>query len=453
MTDAKKSIKGSQIFKKGQVKLMLMFLFVALLPWQTQWIIGDVMVGGAISQYGHIAVYLFDVVLVAYLVAVGRDLTKKRILEVWSDKLSRYAIVAAGVIEVVSWLSILWAAQPLVALTYAIHITLAVLLFASILVDKKVTVSLIMVAVVIGMLVPALFGWVQAAMQVVPASVELGIAAQDPTVLGTAVIEHADGRWLRAYGTFPHPNMFGGFLAFALVGTFLMVVQRLTGHESTVGWIAVALFSGALLLSASRTAWLAAVLGVGLWYIGLKFAREKERVRRMAYPAMVAVTVVVIMGLSLQGILFQRFDTSNRLEAQSVAERQMQWGEAGDLINTPGAIIAGVGMHNYTFALEKLQPLKKVWEYQPIHNVPALILVELGLIGFIAALVLVVSTDWRVHKHWNRPTSLMAMSLGLTLLTLVLFDHYLWTQASGLYLIALFLGLNARLGMLEVKKA
>ncbi len=410
------------------------------------------MVQGAVSQYGHIAVYLFDVVLVAYLVSSARTISKKQILGAWKDKLTRYAIVAAAVLEAVAWLSIIWAPEPMVALTYALHISLALLLFASILIDKQVTVSLVLVAVVLGMLGPAIFGWVQAATQIVPASVGLGIATQDPSVLGTAVIEHADGRWLRAYGTFPHPNMFGGFLAFGLVATFLMVAQRLTGHESTVGWVAVTLFSGALLLSASRTAWLAAALGIGLWYLGLRFARENERIKRMVFPAFIGAMVVVIMGLSLSSILFERFDTSNRLEVRSVSERQAQWGEAGALLNSPGAFLAGVGMHNYTFALERLKPLRKVWEYQPIHNVPALIFVELGLIGFLAVLALVVATDMRVHRNWNRPTSLMAMSLGLTLLTLALFDHYLWTQASGLYLLALFLGINARLGMIPIKK-
>ncbi|MBU0581243.1 MAG: hypothetical protein KKA19_08705, partial [Candidatus Margulisbacteria bacterium] len=45
----------------------------------------------------------------------------------------------------------------------------------------------------------------------------LGLAEHDPGTLGDLVIETSSGRWLRAYGSFPHPNILAGFLVICLL--------------------------------------------------------------------------------------------------------------------------------------------------------------------------------------------------------------------------------------------
>src|SRR5438132_418048 len=65
------------------------------------------------------------------------------------------------------------------------------------------------------------------------------------------------GRWLRSYGSFPHPNILGGFLALSLAVLAVhmdMRVRRLRAVALAVGF-------GALLLAFSRAAWLAVMLG------------------------------------------------------------------------------------------------------------------------------------------------------------------------------------------------
>ncbi len=437
---------------RERLSLVLAGLSIFLLPWQTHLVLGEATILGAESPFGHQWLYVFDVVILLYVLS--------RVLPIWQSRFQlfrrvvsvRGVTIGLGVLTLSALASILVAPEPMVAFFGATHLLLAALFLVAILEDQHVSVSALLILLMGSMITPALLGWIQAATQTVLSSTIFGIASQDPATLGTAVIEHAGGRWLRAYGSFSHPNMFGGFLSMALVATWGWLSSRPNMRGDAFGWLAVALFSGALVLSASRGAWLAAFLGSGLWFVGLLIVHDRIRLKRLYFPMLVCVVVVTIVGLSLQSILRTRFDTENRLETQSLEERGTQWDEARTLLAFPRTWFFGVGMHNEPFAVARIKPLRDVFSYQPLHNVPVLVFVELGMIGFSAFLLLVVSSDWLVHRFWNTPSSLLAMSLGLTILALALFDHYLWTQPSGLYLLALFFALNTKAGLLSVPK-
>lgn len=427
--------------------LFLLFLF--LLPWQTRWIVHDVSIGGALTEYGRLSVYVIDVVLIGYLalaIAAWKKGTLKRALK---RPIFRTIALAGVALSVWAYLSILWAPSPLVALFGAMHLDLAIGFLLVALLDKQAGVGRMVVVLILGMMVPSGLAWWQAAVQSVDASTLFGMAVQNPNVLGTAVIEHANGRWLRAYGSFPHPNILGGFVAFALLLTFQMLATKLTKREQGLYWIASVVLSGALVLSASRSAWLAFALGFALWFFGILWMRDVARLYRTLFPMFICAVSVLILGLSLYPILSARFDTTNRLEARSISERAASVEDSAFLLRSPYALLAGVGMHGYVFNAAARRPFLEAYVYQPIHNVPLLILAELGLVGLALVIVLVVATDWRVHVYWRRPSSLMAMSLGVVVLVIALFDHYAWTQVSGMYLLATFFVLNTKLGQLS----
>ncbi|NQV12206.1 O-antigen ligase family protein, partial [Candidatus Uhrbacteria bacterium] len=302
-------------------------------------------------------------------------------------------------------------------------------------------------SVAVSMLVPAFFGWVQAAQQSIDASSLLGIAAQDPETLGVAVIEHDGGRWLRAYGTFPHPNMFGGFLAFGLLAAAGVTARGRMKRQELLMLMIAALGGGALVMSGSRSAWLAFVAGLAVFHFGHRMNKHKDQQKRASSIILLTTTTIVLIALFMSPVLGSRFDGGNPLEEQSISERTMQWSEARKLA-LRGAVpfIVGSGAGNYTFALAHIMPLQDVYEYQPVHNVPALIFVELGLLGFLLLVAVVVATDRNIHKRWRTSDSLVAMSLGMVILVVALGDHYLWSQTSGLYLLAIFLAVNTKLG-------
>src|SRR5260370_37966763 len=65
------------------------------------------------------------------------------------------------------------------------------------------------------------------------------------------------GRWLRSYGSFPHPNILGGFLALSLA----VLTLHMDPRRRRLGMAAVAMGLAALLLTFSRAPWLAILLG------------------------------------------------------------------------------------------------------------------------------------------------------------------------------------------------
>lgn len=426
---------------------ILLFLFLVALPWQTRWIVEDIMMQTEVSQYGRLSIYAFDVLLVAFLLASAHVWTRKAWDKIKASKPHLYAFVSLDVLMAVALVSTFWALEPRVALFAAGHIILAGMLFVTLVIDKEVSPDLVLGGIGIGLIAPGLLAWIQSAQQSVFASTILGIAAQDPDVLGTAVLEYEGGRWLRAYGSFSHPNILGGYMAFGLMAIFSVVARAKMKALDMPLALAAVLAGGALVMSASRAGWIALAIGL-VWLYELTMKGRSETFRqRMQYTLLLSMGVMLVIGFSLRGPLVSRIQPENRLEVISNTERVEQWDEAKRLLQrtSTGALI-GVGTGNYVFALEQVRPLHHAYAYQPIHNVPALVFVELGVLGGLALIVFIVATDWLPHKGWRHPSGRIAMSLGLIVLVLSLFDHYLWTQPTGVYLLAIFFALNLRLG-------
>ena len=431
----------------NNIRKKLLLLFLLMLPWQTRWIFGDVNVMGDISEFGRMAVYAFDIVLVLFLLVSTHLFSRATFERVKRSKVRLVALGALSGLVLYSFVTSLWAVQPMVALVFSVHMLLGALLFYVLLVDEEISIDMVLASIAVGMLVPSLLGWMQSATQSIDASTILGMSAQTPDTLGVAVIEHADGRWLRAYGSFPHPNIFGGFLAFGLISVAAISARGRMKRKELLLLLTAASLGGALIMSASRGAWLALVIGLAIFHFGHRMNKHKEQMKRASGPIFAMATTIVLIALFMSPVLGSRFDGENRLEERSISERTMQVDEAKTLLTrSPILFLTGSGVANYTFTLQGIKPLQKVFMYQPVHNVLALILVELGLLGFALFVTFVVATDWEVHKKWQNSNSLIAMSLGAVILVVAMTDHYLWTQVSGIYLVAIFFAVNMRLG-------
>jgi hypothetical protein len=69
------------------------------------------------------------------------------------------------------------------------------------------------ISFVVSMCVQSAITITQAAFQTIYPSTLFGVAAHYSDLPGTSVVEAGGMRWLRAYGTFPHPNILGVTLA------------------------------------------------------------------------------------------------------------------------------------------------------------------------------------------------------------------------------------------------
>ena len=257
---------------------------------------------------------------------------------------------------------------------------------------------------------------------------------------GASVVQNAAGmRWLRGYGTLPHPNSLGGFILLGLGA----VVERFvaTGRRAWL-WVG-ALGIVALLLTFSRASWLGAavMLGAGAWWFW-RCARQTWPRYRQALVVFGAVSAVAALPLlPLFAIRADFSDQAVSTETRSVQERQL-YALAG-LHMFAGRPVVGIGAGTFVEVLSGLVP--PLTRLEPVHNVLLLVMAETGLLGGLALLALGAAVAWRA---WQR-RRVASAGEALWLLVLVgmfvtgLFDHYWWTAPPGHLAFATVLGLWA----------
>ncbi|OGC38305.1 hypothetical protein A2155_01395 [candidate division WWE3 bacterium RBG_16_52_45] len=220
----------------------------------------------------------------------------------------------------------------------------------------------------------------------------LGEPELNPSLGGVTLGSWGGKEVLRAYGTFPHPNVLGGVLSIVLVWLWL---KRY--------WVSFGVGLGALITSLSKTAW-ASFLGGTLG------------------------SFLVRSGLNPFFILWSDFSVSRRLELLGSAGKM--------LVSSP---LAGVGLGQFTRSLPNFGlPSGLSLFVQPVHNIFALIAAESGilaLLAFLALLFFALRQTIRDRRWW--------LTVSLTqLIFLGLFDHYLYTLPQGLFLFSLIIGLS-----------
>jgi O-antigen ligase len=228
----------------------------------------------------------------------------------------------------------------------------------------------------------------------------LGIATQAVGQSGVSVVEGA-GRWLRAYGSLPHPNLLAGYLAaslFFLLGLLFAYYRKNCSapRQFSAARVGEAIFlfgslviiTYGLLLTFSRSAWLGTI--VGLLFVWFFPGRRRDPLARKFFIKInLFILLVVILFVANYGaLLFPRLTASSRLEAQSITERQAGWQEAITLIKSRP--VWGVGLGAYTRALYDQDKTRSAWEYQPVHNLDLLIMAELGMVGWLLLLVVIL---------------------------------------------------------------
>ncbi len=294
---------------------------------------------------------------------------------------------------------------------------------------------------VIAVIPHAVLGVIQAVMQRVVGGSWVGMASQLPAQLGVSVIEHGGLRWLRAYGGFPHPNIFGGWLALAVLVACMLVVAARTKKQAVWWTVCAALCSVALLLTYSRGAWIAAVVGVSI-YVVVRYAMRKDRslFLRVALGCVIVTTCVV--GYTQRGLIFTRTTTSTRLEVRSVNERVASLQNGWNIFREH--TLFGTGPNVELLRLAEREPVSRsIAPLEPPHNFFLLMLADIGVVGVVLVAYLAYLCVRSLRRKSITPE---CVSVIVTLFTLALFDHYLWSLWAGQSLLALGVLLAIRAG-------
>ncbi len=256
---------------------------------------------------------------------------------------------------------------------------------------------------------------------------------------------------VRSYGTFPHPNLLGAFFALTLP----WLLWRFNQLSRRADLLLIALSLAALLFSFSRAAWLAAVVGILLYYALTRF---KSEARALILGGLLSVTLLLFFFYS--GAVNDPFSLSRRGELNGLALQMVH-----------ASPLTGVGFGNFILRMDDFGAVSGYTRFlQPVHNLFLLVASELGLPGLIffsaflmlttifilravfrpggnpeAAVIGPASATLQLLIRSNRRSGnslkIILLINWLQFLFLSLADHYFFTLPQGGLIFALLLGL------------
>jgi len=316
-------------------------------------------------------------------------------------------------------------------------------------------------------------------------------------ISGVAKEVFAGQAFIRAYGLFPHPNIFGGFLLFSIILTQLYIklfnpgqkVPRGTNSDATMeqpgvnqnmencstpaplqkfvphgtsfsrlGWnnlifrFALPLEFCALILTFSKSAIIALILA--FLYIRVsnvprgtyklnnlkKLFHVEQLWKKLFLVILIILTFIVIAKPNMTSFVTKSI--TDRLTLLNVSRGTIE-----------GNILVGVGMGQFVINMPKYAiPTLTNWQFQPVHNIFLLIWSELGLLG----LVIIIWFFWKLfHVEHSSDKSdkivprgtfvLASIAKGILIgfIFIMLFDHYLWDIQQGELMLWMVMGFVA----------
>ncbi len=304
----------------------------------------------------------------------------------------------------------------------------------------------ILVPFITGMVLVSLFGAYQYLAQTSPASTVFGLAQHSAQTLGDAVVLTSGGvRVLRSYGTFDHPNIFGGYLVVTLILLIWLTKDSTRQYRHHLYYLSA--IPGVLLVwTFSRSAWLAlatvgALLAIRFRKQLVQFTKHvsyKCVCHRPGFFAVVVVLAAIVFAWSPVSARLGFGYEHNRLEQMSIEQRLDAFDRWRIIMQQHSS---GVGFGAYTIAQMVLTDtvIEADVSPEPVHNSYLLALAELGVIQTMLLVVMILAVIRRLYKQ-HRLILLGALPL-IALMVIGLFDHYLWSLHAGQVLLGFVIGL------------
>src|SRR3990167_2572769 len=258
------------------------YLFLFLLPWQTRLIWREARLNGFTWEYGRLSLYATQLLLLALLLLYGVWLARlgRLRLHKFTRLLARFREPAVLIywfcvaLVAVAGLSLLWALEVQIAYYRWLVLAQAVALMSFVtLFDLKL--EKIAVAFVASAAVQGIFAIWQFLTQYVPANKWFGLAEHLSTIGGSIILQTDSERWLRAYGSLPHPNILAGWLVVGVLFLLYLALLAQTTSQRLFVLGRLVVIVPAIFFTFGRSAWIALLLTLIL--LGFWLTRQPER--------------------------------------------------------------------------------------------------------------------------------------------------------------------------------
>lgn len=319
--------------------------------------------------------------------------------------------------------SITWSLHRGLAATQLLHVAVWAA-FAVVIACADWSAATMTFALLLGLLVHSVVGFIQISVRPVVEII--------PQNSGISVVFSGTEHWQRVYGLSPHPNLLGGHLAVGVILTVGLIITQQPRTKRFLLSVAWLILWVTLLLTFSRSAWLAVIGGS---IIAVAFViRGRHLTWSLSKPLVLlsglGLLAVLIFVVWFQPFLANRLDiTATPYEAQAVTDRLNSAQLALQIFAAHP--LTGVGVSQSIVVARDLVGTPIDW----IHNVPLLIAADLGVGGSVLIGLMVVALGAIGLPRWRRRSiSLWQALVGGALVALVIamqFDHYVWTAAQG----------------------
>lgn len=416
-----------------KVERWLFFLFTALFPLQTRFILKNW--SGVFGEWTSAFFYVSDVFLIALIATWFFNWENNK-------EFSRRDWLLGGFV-VLSLASVAFAENVSLAFYAWTRLLAAVLIFfvsRNIFsrFNKKNRNDFLLVMIVGGVLesVVAIGQYFR------QASLGLRVFQESPLLVGepgVASISMFGEKILRGYGLLPHPNILAGFLIFSI---FCFFVWYLMGDEKNKlvrilqPAILFILLTG-LFMTFSRIPLAVFCLGSFAYFVVL-LVKEKELRKRIVALGMLFLVFIFILTAIFWQELTVRFAEITR--DQGIGLRLSYTDFALNLIKENPII--GVGEGNFVWLIKNKVVI--YWMAQPAHNIYLLIAAQNGipaLIIFASFLITTLSSLRRFYREYFLGLGFFVLTLIYLILGLV--DHYFWTIWQGQIMLYLTLAVLA----------
>ncbi len=288
----------------------------------------------------------------------------------------------------------------------------------------------------------------------------LGESPLSVNATGVAVFIADSGKYLRAYGTMPHPNVLAAWLflaIFAFYNYYLyfyphtkrgLTESRAEGADPRYG-VGVYPKSQSSLGKLFLAGYPVLLLGlfftfsriiIGLWALGaaIRVLLLFKKSFRGFLMATKQYTITIVAITLVTGALFTAFfwpQVKSRalvsMDEEAVTQRIFYNKIAGSVTTTHPLLGVGIGQF-----VPQLMIKMKHWPaniYQPVHNIYLLIASETGLAGLALFLLFLffVLYNFGRSSRFQKLYHFSFFILIFSFLLMGLFDHFLWTLQQG----------------------
>ena len=242
--------------------------------------------------------------------------------------------------------------------------------------------------------------------------------------------------YLRAHGTFIHPNVLSGFLC---ISSLLTIFQIYRSNRKLFFSSFLSLQTVAMILTFSRAAFVSFFVSVGLFFILMLIKKyEIKKVTFFFFLFFLLVISFFFKDLLERGYLGKKFQSKRAIElnvGSSDVRKYLGFASKNMIKERP---ILGIGFRN--FILKKDQYSSFPIERANVHNIYLLIASESGILSLIVFLLLVGIVFFKTLRGKTQPFEITIICIVFCFLFIGFFDHYPISSQFGKVVFFLSLG-------------